>query len=642
MANTNTGNDARRRRVKRGGKLSASVTSFFAGSSRRFSGNFNEEDLVDDSGKSGEPREGGGHASRLLHHPSSRLSHVSRSSDPPSPHHNIRSSTGASRRASGVPRNRRASISTPSHGGDPLSQLQRSFHDLDLPSALVSEVFKQKLGLRSRFFLLENSISMGTTHGGHTGKVFSNGKITRTTVSLWEEVVDCMKYQSRLATRNSISTRIWLVNEPPAGMAHKYIIGKGHSKTETEDLIDGLKEIIPSSKECPLASRVRNLTKCLVRETEHYEEGEFVVLTICTRGKPTDKHGRSNSDSREEFREAISSLSRSSVPVKIIIRLTTDDDGVCDYYNQWDTSISDVDVLDDWFGESLEVNLHNPWLTYTLGMHRLRESGLAPDLFDYLDERQLTINEIHRFCNMMFVGRGGAPLPNPNLSWSAFVLALEGLVEKEKPQWNSVKNGLRPWIDTQILNKYETPMAQSSSRWRVGTRASLEPEETGGRTSSQRFYRPPRDFDYRRSQSDSNATAGRTQRERPASSCTATRPIGLSGVTLSDRLRSWSHPTKDAKKPFSVDKLLVTVPLLFPPDNELVEDHPYFSRWKAIDEDAFWNIDDEAQLGKMLKRAVLKAKLFLHPDKLPKDCTENQNLLFRTMWEAILEYERAS
>jgi len=244
-------------------------------------------------------------------------------------------------------------------------------------------------------------------------------------------------------------------------------------------------------------------------------------------------------------------------------------------------------------------------LTYTHGMHRLRESGIAPDLFDDLDERQLTIDEIHQFCNMMFV-RGGSQLPNPNLSWSAFLHSLEGLMEKEKPQWNSAKNCFTPWIDVRKLKEYGTPKAQSSSRWGKGTSAAREQENVGRRSASQpRHNRPPKDSDYRRSQSDSNANAapGRTQRKPPASSSRATRPINRSGVTLSDRLKSWSHPTKDAKKPFSVDKLLVTVPLLFPPDNALVEDHPYFAKWKAIDEDAFKNID-EALLRGLLKRGA--------------------------------------
>ena len=373
----NPGNDKRKgssRRATRGSKFSASVTGLFAGSSRHFSGSFNGEDLLDDSGKSGKSRGGGGgHASS--HSPSSRRqSHVPRSSDSPDPpddsHHSRLSGLhrqlsmkGASRLASGLSRNRnrRATVCSPSEGEDQDGQLQKSFKSLGLPSALIPEVLEKKHQLHSRFFLLENSISMGATHTGNIGKLFSNGQIVRTTVSLWDEVVDCMKYQSRFAARNKISTRIWLLNEPSNGIAHKYVIGKGYSKTEAEGLIDNLKEIVPSSKECPLASRVKNLTKCLVRETERFGEGEFVVLTICTRGMPTDKHGRSNSESREEFRQAISSLSSSIVPVKIIIRLTTDDDGICDYYNGWDSSIGDVDVLDDWFGESLEVYLHNPW-----------------------------------------------------------------------------------------------------------------------------------------------------------------------------------------------------------------------------------------------------------------------------------------
>jgi len=30
-----------------------------------------------------------------------------------------------------------------------------------------------------------------------------------------------------------------------------------------------------------------------------------------------------------------------------------------------------------------------------------------------------------------------------------------------------------------------------------------------------------------------------------------------------------------------------------------------------------------------------KAKFFLHPDKLPKDLTENQAILFKTLWDVI-------
>ena len=58
-------------------------------------------------------------------------------------------------------------------------------------------------------------------------------------------------------------------------------------------------------------------------------------------------------------------------------------------YNTLDETLDSVDVLNDFWGESREVHLHNPWLCYSRGLHRLRESGLAPSLMDSLDEKPL-------------------------------------------------------------------------------------------------------------------------------------------------------------------------------------------------------------------------------------------------------------
>lgn len=38
--------------------------------------------------------------------------------------------------------------------------------------------------------------------------------------------------------------------------------------------------------------------------------------------------------------------------------------------------------------QAMEVYLHNPWLTYGVGLHRLREAGFAPEIMDDLDERR--------------------------------------------------------------------------------------------------------------------------------------------------------------------------------------------------------------------------------------------------------------
>lgn len=34
-----------------------------------------------------------------------------------------------------------------------------------------------------------------------------------------------------------------------------------------------------------------------------------------------------------------------------------------------------------------------------------------------------------------------------------------------------------------------------------------------------------------------------------------------------------------------------------------------------------------------------KSKLYLHPDKLPKDLTNNQSLVFKYIWDCLLQQE---
>jgi hypothetical protein len=68
-----------------------------------------------------------------------------------------------------------------------------------------------------------------------------------------------------------------------------------------------------------------------------------------------------------------------------------------------------------------------------------------------------------------------------------------------------------------------------------------------------------------------------------------------------------------------------------------VEDHKYFVKWKVFSEDAFDDNDSDEELKDLLKRAVRKARFYLHPDRIPSDLTESQALLFKTVWGVISE-----
>ena len=54
-----------------------------------------------------------------------------------------------------------------------------------------------------------------------------------------------------------------------------------------------------------------------------------------------------------------------------------------------------MDVLDDFQAEAEEIFEHNPWLTYALPLHRLREFGYKNKEIDLLDEMPLATGQFN-------------------------------------------------------------------------------------------------------------------------------------------------------------------------------------------------------------------------------------------------------
>mmetsp|Transcript_2905 Transcript_2905/g.4143 ORF Transcript_2905/g.4143 Transcript_2905/m.4143 type:complete len:134 (-) Transcript_2905:169-570(-) len=63
-----------------------------------------------------------------------------------------------------------------------------------------------------------------------------------------------------------------------------------------------------------------------------------------------------------------------------------------------------------------------------------------------------------------------------------------------------------------------------------------------------------------------------------------------------------------------------------------IEPHEYFHKWKPFSLDALSSRQEA-----VLKRAVRKMKVFLHPDRLPKDLTEKQTLLCKILWDVTAD-----
>jgi hypothetical protein len=106
-----------------------------------------------------------------------------------------------------------------------------------------------------------------------------------------------------------------------------------------------------------------------------------VAVVLATDGIPSDWQGYGGDDVTNEFVSALKELE--GLPVWVVIRLCTDEGNVTDFYNKLDGLLDlNLEVLDDFLGESKEVQQKNPWLNYALPMHRCRELGYHDRKYD--------------------------------------------------------------------------------------------------------------------------------------------------------------------------------------------------------------------------------------------------------------------
>ena len=93
---------------------------------------------------------------------------------------------------------------------------------------------------------------------------------------------------------------------------------------------------------------------------------------------------------------------------------------------------------------------------------------------------------------------------------------------------------------------------------------------------------------------------------------------------------SWAlRPDRQGLKP--VNELLRSIQTVFPPANN-VPAHSYFEGWQEIKHQDLL-VASGALDEKKLSKAVRKLRFFLHPDKLPRDLTEEHHFMCKLLWD---------
>lgn len=187
-------------------------------------------------------------------------------------------------------------------------------------------------------------------------------------------------------------------------------------------------------------------------EDDLRRDGTKVVIVLATDGLPTDERGYGGSAAQNEFVQALRAFQ--GLPVWVVVRLCTDEENVVEFYNDLDAQLElSLEVLDDFLGEAQEVHQVNGWLNYALPIHRMREMGFSNRLFDLLDERKFTKDELRDFLYILFGSDKMDGSPDPDVDWKGFVERIDTIQKAEKKQWNPISKKVSPWIDLKRLNK---------------------------------------------------------------------------------------------------------------------------------------------------------------------------------------------
>jgi hypothetical protein len=198
--------------------------------------------------------------------------------------------------------------------------------------------------------------------GGSGGSGYDdNPKVveSRDNVTRWHEVLDCVSFHSYMASKCWIRTKMWLVNADDKD-GHKFSLCCASPEDvpdEMSRLKSALKHATLAQDQCPLTAQVHKMIDIISPMASALNaKDQKITVVICTQGLPTDEHGTSSRTVQQDFLSKLKALSK--LPVKIIIRLCTDNDSAKDVYNKLDGRMEPLDVLDDYWGE---VRLNTPF-----------------------------------------------------------------------------------------------------------------------------------------------------------------------------------------------------------------------------------------------------------------------------------------
>lgn len=230
--------------------------------------------------------------------------------------------------------------------------IKKYLNDHHFPPGLIDIVTQSCIRAGPRYYVVDDSGSMDTGDGQRV--MYSDAKVGEAHhlhCSRWEELGESLRFHAGLIHASNMQAAFRFLNGPR--MAMPFDGQKGLDKINS--VLDD-----PPSGTTPLCKHMKEI----VDEIEHNapalrQHRRKAIICIFTDGSASDG-------------ELISVLAKLvDLPVWLVVRLSTNEKEVVDYWNSLDARLEvDMDILDDPLAEAVEVHKNNPWLSYNHYLHR--------------------------------------------------------------------------------------------------------------------------------------------------------------------------------------------------------------------------------------------------------------------------------
>lgn len=277
--------------------------------------------------------------------------------------------------------------------------------------------------------IVDDSGSMAAADG-HQVKVKDDGRIKFKKCSRWVELTGNVRFHAGLARAAQSKTEFRILNT-----GEPLIIGEQNGDAVYDELLQALNSVEPQGG-TPLCKHITAVVQ-QIRENEELlrARNQKASLIIYTDGEASDG----------DVSEALAELA--DLPVWVVLCLCTDEQHIVNYWNYIDRNLElNLEILDDFRAEAKEISQVNPWFTYGLPLHQLRQFGINIRELDMLDERALDVEQIRDVCLIIFGGESDA-IPSPGVDPKPFIDTLTALNRREPRVWNPITRRVAPWID---------------------------------------------------------------------------------------------------------------------------------------------------------------------------------------------------